>query len=861
MTADSGRHESSQTILLKAPLSGHLMPIERVPDPVFAQKMVGDGVSIDPTSQRLLAPCDGRVVQVHSAGHAVTIDPGDGLELMMHIGLDTVQLKGRGFTPKVKAGDAVKTGDPLIEFDADYIATHAKSLLTQIVVTTMDRVASLTARSGDVTAGADVILELTLAGAKVEAEAAAGGTVTSDAILVPNATGLHARPAAVLANLAKKFKSDIRLRRGNDQANAKSVVAIMGLEVAYGDKVNLVAQGPDAEDAVAALVPALERGLGDEGTVAAPAPASVMVSAGAAPAPRSRSTDPDVLLGVAASPGLAVGNVFQLRHEEIEVAEDADDSYQERRKLDEAIERAKLQLEALQARLKGEANPGKAAIFAAHQELLGDPDLQEIAVSAINKGKSAPFAWRRAYRTHAEHLATLKNELLAARANDLRDVGERVLRLLTGAEAEQAELPARTILVAEDLTPSDIAEMDRSRVLGFCTTRGGASSHVSILARSLDIPAVAGIDPAALDLANGAPVILDGRKGTLRLNPSPEEVTRIRRLQERQVARRKADLATAMQPAITGDGRRVEVVANIGGLADAEQALQLGGEGVGLLRSEFLFMGRSVAPSEDEQAEIYREIAAALGPERPLIIRTLDVGGDKPLPYLPIPKEDNPFLGERGIRIGLDRPEILRTQVRAILRASEKGKVLVMFPMIATLTEWRSARALLEEEREKLGLPPIPVGIMVEVPAAAIMAEQFAREADFFSIGTNDLTQYTLAMDRGHPKLAPQVDGLNPAVLRLIAGVVEAAHREKKWVGVCGGIAGDPQAIPLLIGLGVDELSVSVPTIPGIKAEVRALRLADCRRLAQEALRKDTAAAVRALCPNPLEDDASASPS
>jgi len=855
MKSDNGRRENSRKILLKAPLSGHLMPIERVPDPVFAQKMVGDGVSIDPTSQRLLAPCDGRVVQVHSAGHAVTIDPGDGLELMMHIGLDTVQLKGRGFTPKVKAGDAVKTGDPLIEFDADYIATHAKSLLTQIVVTTMDRVASLTARSGDVTAGADVILELTLAGAKVEAEAAAGGTVTSDAILVPNATGLHARPAAVLANLAKKFKSDIRLRRGDDQANAKSVVAIMGLEVAYGDKVNLVAQGPDAEDAVAALVPALERGLGDEGTVAAPAPASVMVSAGAAPAPRSRSTDPDVLLGVAASPGLAVGNVFQLRHEEIKVAEDADDPYQERRKLDEAIERAKLQLEALQARLKGEANPGKAAIFAAHQELLGDPDLQEIAVSAINKGKSAPFAWRRAYRTHAEHLATLKNELLAARANDLRDVGERVLRLLTGAEAERAELPARTILVAEDLTPSDIAEMDRSRVLGFCTTRGGASSHVSILARSLDIPAVAGIDPAALDLGNGAPVILDGGKGTLRLNPSPEEVTRIRRLQERQVARRKADLATAMQPAITGDGRRVEVVANIGGLADAEQALRLGGEGVGLLRSEFLFMGRSVAPSEDEQAEIYREIAAALGPERPLIIRTLDVGGDKPLPYLPIPKEDNPFLGERGIRIGLDRPEILRTQVRAILRASEKGKVLVMFPMIATLTEWRSARALLEEEREKLGLPPIPVGIMVEVPAAAIMAEQFAREADFFSIGTNDLTQYTLAMDRGHPKLAPQVDGLNPAVLRLIAGVVEAAHREKKWVGVCGGIAGDPQAIPLLIGLGVDELSVSVPTIPGIKAEVRALRLADCRRLAQEALRKDTAAAVRALCPNPLEDE------
>jgi phosphocarrier protein FPr len=837
------------------------MPIERVPDPVFAQKMVGDGVSIDPVSERLLSPCDGTVVQVHSAGHAVTIAATGGVEVMMHIGLDTVQLKGRGFTPAVKAGEAVATGALLIEFDADYIATHAKSLLTQVVVTTMDRVATLAPRSGSVAAGSDDILELTLAGAQVEAQPAAGGTATSDAILVPNPTGLHARPAAVLANLAKKFKADIRLRRGDDLANAKSVVSIMGLEVGYGDKVNLVAQGPDADEAIAALVPALTQGLGDEGTVPASAPASMMVSEAAAPAPRPRSADPNVLLGVAASPGLAVGNVFQVRHEEIVFPEEADDAYLERRRLDDAIEQAKLQLEALQARLQVDANPGKAAIFAAHQELLGDPDLLDIAVSAIAKGKSAPFAWRRAFRTHAEYLATLKNELLAARANDLRDVGERVLRLLTGAEAEQPELPAHTILVAEDLTPSDIADLDRSRVLGFCTTAGGASSHVAILARSLDIPAVAGIDPRALDLPNGAPVILEGGKGTLRLNPSAEEVARIFRLQERQAAKRKADLETALEPAITVDGHRVEVVANIGGLSDAKQAVQLGGEGVGLLRSEFLFMGRASAPGEDEQVEVYQQIAAALGPGRPLIIRTLDVGGDKPLPYLPIPKEDNPFLGERGIRVGLDRPEVLRTQVRAILRAARAGKVRVMFPMIATLTEWRAARALLEEEREKLGADRIPVGIMVEVPAAAVMAEQFAREADFFSVGTNDLTQYVLAMDRGHPKLAPQVDGLSPAVLRLIAGVVEAAHREGKWVGVCGGIAGDLQAVPLLIGLGVDELSVSVPTIPGIKAEVRKLRLADCRQLAQHGLRQDTAFAVRALCPSSLEDDGSASSS
>ncbi|MGB4948249.1 MAG: phosphoenolpyruvate--protein phosphotransferase, partial [Candidatus Competibacter denitrificans] len=290
---------------------------------------------------------------------------------------------------------------------------------------------------------------------------------------------------------------------------------------------------------------------------------------------------------------------------------------------------------------------------------------------------------------------------------------------------------------------------------------------------------------------------------------------------------------------------RMEVVGNIGGLAEAEQIAGLGGEGVGLLRSEFVFLERSSAPSEDEQFEIYKAIVEALGPDRPLIIRTLDVGGDKPLVYLPIPKEENPFLGERGLRIGLDRPEILRLQLRAILRTAAYGKVRVMFPMVGLLSELRDAKAMLEEERQRLNAAPIETGIMVEIPAAAIMAAQFAREVDFFSIGTNDLTQYTLAMDRGHPKLAPKVDGLNPSILRLIAWTVKAAHDEGKWVGVCGGIASDPQAVPLLIGLGVDELSVSLPTIPSIKAQIRTLWLHECQELAQRALALETAAEVR----------------
>ncbi|MFO1419552.1 MAG: phosphoenolpyruvate--protein phosphotransferase [Candidatus Competibacteraceae bacterium] len=847
------RDSASVRLALTAPLSGPLVPIERVPDPVFAQKMVGDGISIDPLDQCLRAPCDGQIVQLHPAGHAITVASPQGIEVLIHIGLDTVGLKGSGFTPKVKAGDLVKTGDALIDFDADYVATHAKSLLTQIVVTNSERVAAFAPRSGAVAAGRDVILELTLAGAQAEVVTESVKTVTSEAIVIPNATGLHARPAAVLANLAKKFKAEIRIQKGDQAANAKSVVAIMGLEIGQGDKVILTAKGDEAEAAVETLTPLLWEGLGDEGCQPAPAPASVEISPSAAPAPRPRSEDPNLLLGVAASPGLAVGAVFQVRHQEIQINETAEgDPQQERDRLDEAVNQANVQLEALQASLHGQRAADKAAIFAAHQELLDDPDLLDIAHSALAKGKSAEFAWHRAFTTHADRLANLRNELLAARANDLRDVGRRVLTLLTGAEPERQEPPANAILVAEELTPSDTASLDRAKVRGFCTTLGGATSHVAILARSLDIPAVAGIEPRALELPNGTPVILDGGKGIVRMNPSPEEITRIRETQERMAARRKAELEVAHEPAITLDGHRMEVVGNIGGLAEAEQVPGLGGGGVGLLRSEFLFLERSTAPNEDEQFETYKAIAEALGPDRPLIIRTLDVGGDKPLIYLPIPKEENPFLGERGLRIGLDRPEILRIQLRAILRAAAYGKIRVMFPMVGLLSELRDAKAMLEEERQRLGAKPIETGIMVEIPAAAIMAAQFAREVDFFSIGTNDLTQYTLAMDRGHPKLAPKVDGLNPSVLRLIAWTVEAAHTQGKWVGVCGGIASDPQAVPLLIGLGVDELSVSLPTIPSIKAQIRALWLHECQELARRALTLETAAEVRAYCPDPF---------
>ncbi len=838
------------SLILKAPLDGVIVPLEQVPDPVFAQKMVGDGASIDPINQVLTAPCDGRVTQLHKAHHAVTLTTADGIELMMHIGLDTVNLKGEGFTAKVAEGDQVSTGDPLIAFDADYLATHAKSLLTQILVTNMERVASMRPASGVVRAGGDDFLTIeTIAETSAEAEAT-GRTVSSQAILIPNATGLHARPAAVLANLAKRFKSKILLTRGDDEANAKSVVSIMGLEIAQNDKVVIVATGPDADAAIDSIAPQLAAGLGDEGTAPAPAPATTEPDPAAAPAPRPRSDDPNLLLGVAASPGIGVGTIFQLRRDEIEVPETAaGEPRAERRLLEDATELAKNELESLQAELRAKADPAKAAIFAAHQELLEDPDLMDIAESAIAKGKSAAFAWQRAYSTHADRLSKLKNAIMAGRAADLRDVGRRVLGILTGHPSEEPEIPAGSILIAEELSPSDTAKLDPTKVLGFATVGGGATSHVAILARSLDIPAVAGIEPRALDLADGGQVILDGGKGQLRIDPDAAEVDRILTLKHRLAEKKQADLAAALEPATTTDGHRVEVVANIGGIDDARQSVTLGGEGVGLLRSEFLYLERQTAPSEDEQTQIYADIATALD-GRPMIIRTLDVGGDKPLPYLPMPREENPFLGIRGVRIGLEKPELLRTQVRAILRAAKGHKLRMMFPMIATIDEIRSVKGLVDEERAKLpDAGDLELGIMVEVPSTAVMARQFAKEVAFFSIGTNDLTQYTLAMDRGHPKLGAKADAMNPAVLQLIKQTVDGAHAEGKWVGVCGGIASDPQAVAILVGIGVDELSVSVPAIPAVKAEVRARSLADCQALAERALACDTGAEVRALVP------------
>lgn len=837
----------SAVLELFAPLSGVLVPLESVPDPVFAGRLVGDGISLDPLSATLLAPVAGTVTQLHKAGHAFTVTTDEGIEVLVHIGIDTVTLKGEGFAPQVSQGARVGVGEPVIVFDPDFVARRAPSLLTQVLVANGDRVQRMDVLHGSVTAGRDVVMRLTLAGDEAKARAAAGReAVLSEPVLLPNAEGLHARPAAVLVAAAKRFQAEIHLVRGAEEANAKSVVALMVLATRRNDSLRVKARGPDAVQAAETLARLLAAGCGEQPGEAP----SAMSSAAAMPrADREQNTDNDrAMQGVAASPGIAVGQVVQWRRQAIAVTEDGQGADYERSRLLAAVDEAGQQIAALKA---GLADSAKSQILDAHLELLKDPELLDQALAALadtpgaRPAKSAAWVWREAFEGRARQLAALPNPLLRERAQDLRDVGRRVLALLAGAQQAAIVVPPNTLLIAEELTPSDTAALDRNCVVGLCTTTGGATGHVAILARSLGIPALCGVDVRALALPEGATVVLDGAAGTLHLNPTEVELSAARAAIAAQAACREQEQAAAQAPAVTADGHGIEVVANIRNAEEARAAVAAGGEGVGLLRSEFLFDQRSVPPSEDEQAVEYLAVAQALGRERPLVIRTLDVGGDKPLSYLPLPREENPFLGLRGIRVSLQRPDIFRPQLRAMLRAAAVGNVHVLFPMVATLAEWRAARMLLAEEACAMGITA-KAGVMVEVPSAALLAEQLAPEVDFFSIGTNDLTQYTLAMDRGHPLLARQADALHPAVLQLIGITCAAAARHGKWVGVCGGVAGDAVAVPVLIGLGVTELSVPIPAIAAVKAQVNRLSMARCRTLAEEVLQMGTAAEVRA---------------
>ncbi|MBK5527785.1 phosphoenolpyruvate--protein phosphotransferase [Pseudomonas sp. TH06] len=824
---------TSQQLLLLAPLSGVLIPLEQVPDPVFSSRVIGDGLCIDPTSSTLCAPLAGVVSNVQASGHAISITGDTGVQVLMHIGLDTVNLAGQGFTRQVEEGQRVEVGQTLIEFDADYLALNARSLMTLMLVVSGEPFTWQVAPSGLVETGQALLSLASAAASGDEPVVAEGERLFSQSLKLPNPNGLHARPAAVFAQAAKGFCAQIYLHKQQAEANAKSLVAIMALQTAWGDSVQVSALGDDAEDAINTLTRLLAEGCGE----------AVTAVVAAAPV---ESVEPEVLTvlrGVCASPGSALGTVITITEPTLDVKEFGAGSHIERETLANALIEADMALQHLRDIASSET---QAEIFKAHQELLEDPSLLDQAQALIAEGKSAAFAWRAATAATATLFQQLGSPLLAERAADLADVGQRVLKRILGVSEHALELPAGSILIAEQLTPSQTAGLDTGKVLGFATVGGGATSHVAILARACGLPAICGMPAQMLTLANGAQVLLDADRGELHVHPEPEAINQWHARHEQQRQRHQHEQAQATQAACTRDGHHIEVTANVASLSETERAMAVGSAGVGLLRSEFLYLDRNHAPTRDEQVSTYSAIARAVGPSHNLVVRTLDVGGDKPLAYVPMDRESNPFLGLRGIRLCLERPDLLREQFRAILGSVGLTRLHIMLPMVTQLSELRLARQMLEEEALALNLDQLPkLGIMIEVPAAALMADVFAPHVDFFSIGTNDLTQYTLAMDRDHPRLASQADSFHPSVLRLIALTVNAAHAHGKWVGVCGAMASERLAVPLLLGLGVDELSVSVPQIPAIKAAVREVNLLDCKAIAEQVQGLESAEEVR----------------
>ncbi|WP_420923676.1 phosphoenolpyruvate-protein phosphotransferase PtsI [Actinobacillus pleuropneumoniae] len=564
-----------------------------------------------------------------------------------------------------------------------------------------------------------------------------------------------------------------------------------------------------------------------------------------------------MITGIAASPGVVFGKALVLKEEPIVLNTQkitADQIEAEKAKFFAGREKAAAQLTAIKEKARGTLGEEKEAIFEGHLMILEDEELEEEILGYIADNLvTADVAASKVIDMQASMLAEIDDEYLKERAGDIRDIGNRLLRnILNMHIIDLGDIQEEVILVAYDLTPSETAQLNLDKVLGFITDIGGRTSHTSIMARSLELPAIVGTNDITARVKTGDTLILDAVNNQIHINPSDAALAEFKAIQER-VAAEKAELAKLKDlPAETLDGHRIEVAGNIGTIRDVDGVLRNGGESVGLYRTEFLFMDRSELPSEEEQFQAYKEIVEAMDGKQ-VVLRTMDIGGDKELPYLNLPKEMNPFLGWRAVRIGLTRREILDTQLRAVLRASAFGKLAVMFPMIISVEEIRELKAIVAELKEQLRAEGkafdenLQLGIMVETPSAAVNASHLAKEADFFSIGTNDLTQYTLAVDRGNEIIAHLYNPLSPSVLNLIKQVIDASHAEGKWTGMCGELAGDVRATALLLGMGLDEFSMSAISVPHVKKLARSINYADAKALADEALAQPTATDIEKL--------------
>jgi phosphoenolpyruvate-protein phosphotransferase/dihydroxyacetone kinase phosphotransfer subunit len=802
-------------------------------------------------------------------GEELALEAAGGMDEPGALGTDAERVRAAieramsddGVLVLMDLGSALMSTEFAIEM-LDIGPAHPRVLMSEAPLVEGTVAAAVAARGGasleEVAAEARGALAMKASQLGVDGGAAAGEAAPEvDAAAPPdaearlevrNAIGLHARPAALFVGVVRNHDAEVRVAKegGGAPVRATSLTNVVALGARFGDALVVTASGPQASEALDALRALADEGFGDgiaSGDAAEPTPApTAQAPAAAVRAP----TGGEVLSGVPASAGVAIGPARHLGRPPGPPPERAaDGAEREGERLDEAIAVAREAIARDREAVAGRAGDAEAAIFDAHGALLDDEAMLEPAREAIALGAPAERAWHDAAEQVAALYRALEEPLLRERATDVLDVGRRVVAAITGDEVAGPAEPG--IVIARELTPAEAAGLDPELVRGIATAHGSATAHAAILARALGLPAAVGLGDALLAIDEGTALLLDGEAGTLQVDPDEGLLREAAQRGERLAARRAAAHERAHEPGATRDGTRVEVFANLGSAAEATTAVDMGAEGVGLLRTEFLFLDRPQLPEEDEQVETLRQIAVALG-GRPLVVRTLDAGADKPLPALPMPPEVNPFLGVRGIRLTLERPEILATQLRAILRVAAEHPVKAMLPMVATLGEVRAARALLDEARRATGIDAtLELGIMVEVPAAALTAEHLAEHVDFFSVGTNDLTQYTMAAERGDERLAGLLAGPQPAVLRLVKATVEAAAARGRWVGVCGELAGDPAAAILLAGLGVTELSMAPALVAEAKAALRAVDLADARAAADAALDAEDADEARRL--------------
>jgi phosphoenolpyruvate-protein phosphotransferase/dihydroxyacetone kinase phosphotransfer subunit len=784
----------------------------------------------------------------------------DGVLVLMDLGSALISAELAVELLERASGPVLLSDAPLVEGTAAAaVAASGGASLEEVASEARGALAMKVAQIG---AGVD-------AGATQPSNGPAQAADVTAELPVRNPLGLHARPAARLVTTVRGFDAEVRVSKAGTSTppvSARSLTNLVALGVRRGDTLLLSVSGTETDQALTALRALADSGFGDGlGAASSPAassrssapavPVPPAASAPTATAPTATATRPTpgtVLTGEPASTGIVVGQAQLLGGgpagpppERPLAPPDA-----ELAALQKALTTVRADVERDRDQLALRVSGSEAEIFEAHLALLEDEALVEPARAAIAAAVSAERAFYDAVERVAGVYRALSDPILAQRAADVLDVGRRVVGALTGAPATAAPASGDVVMIADDLTPSQTAKLDPAQIVAIATARGSFTAHAAIIARSLGIPAVVGIGAGLLTVANGTRLLLDGDAGSLTVEPSQDLVTAALRRQAQHRRRVSLALARSTETGVLASGQRIEIFANIGNPEDAVRAVEFGAEGVGMLRTEFLFLDRSELPDEDEQVATLLEIARTLD-GRPLIVRTLDAGADKPLPALPMPGELNPFLGMRGIRVGLLYPDVLRTQLRAVLRVAVDHPVKLMMPMVATLGEVLASRRLIDEARSDLGVDPqLDIGITLEVPAAALMAEQLGRHLDFLSLGTNDLTQYTMAAERGNATLEALLASPQPAVLRLVKLIVEGAATasadHRCWVGVCGEMAGDPACAILLAGLGVTELSMAPSLIPEVKAALRSVHLEDAARAAQLALDACDPASARA---------------